>query len=94
LDRMGRVAAEGMALRAGVEPGDPEPQIAAVAILGLWRVLFGSMVRRAVGGRSAVEVRDAVIADIRSAARLIDEGLRSFGQEDGRRPGPHQYKRR
>jgi AcrR family transcriptional regulator len=94
LDRMGRVAAEGMALRAGVEPGDPEPQIAAMAILSLWRVQFGSMVRRAVDGRSAMEVRDAVIADIRSAARLIDEGLRSFGQGDARRARLHHHESR
>jgi AcrR family transcriptional regulator len=78
LDRMGQVAAEGMAARAGVDPGDPEPQIAASAILGLWRVQFGSMARHAIGDRTAIELRDAVIADVRRAAHLIETGLWSF----------------
>jgi AcrR family transcriptional regulator len=78
LDKMGRVAAEGIASRAGVSPADPEPQIAANAILGLWRIQFASMIRHAVGDRTAVEVRDAVIADVRRAAHLIDTGLWSF----------------
>jgi AcrR family transcriptional regulator len=80
LDRMGRVVAEGLALRADVEPDEPEPQIAAAAILGLWRIPFGSLVRHAVGGRTATDVRDAVIADVRRAARVIETGLGSFGR--------------
>jgi AcrR family transcriptional regulator len=78
LDRMGRVAAEGMAARAGMDPYDPEPQIAASAILGLWRVRFGSMAHHAIGDHSALELRDAVIADVRRAAHLIETGLWSF----------------
>jgi AcrR family transcriptional regulator len=81
LGRMGRVVAEGLAVRAGVGPDEPEPQIAAMAILGLWRIPFGSLVRHAVGGRTATDVRDAVIGDVSRAARLIDAGLGSFGQE-------------
>jgi AcrR family transcriptional regulator len=80
-DRMGRVAAVGLARRAGVGPDEPEPRIAAVAILGLWRIPFGSMVRHATPGRTAVEVRDAVMSDVRRAANVIDAGLRSFGWE-------------
>ena len=79
LDRMGQVAAEGMAARAGVDPQDPEPQIAASAVLGLWRVQFSSMARHAIGDRTVIELRDAVIADVRRAAHLIETGLRSFG---------------
>jgi AcrR family transcriptional regulator len=85
LDKMARVAAEGMARRAGVDPDDPEPQIAANAILGLWRIQFGSMVRHAVDKHSAVEVRDAVIADVRRAGRLIDNGLRLLIVQDNAR---------
>ena len=51
LDRMIQVAAKGIALRAGVDPGDPEPQIAANAILGSWRIQFESMLHHAVSGR-------------------------------------------
>jgi AcrR family transcriptional regulator len=81
LDRMGRMAAEGLASWAGVDSDEPEPQIAAVAILGLWRIPFDSMVRHATGGSTAAEVRDAVIADVRRAARVIEAGLRSFGPD-------------
>ena len=75
---MTQLAAEGIAIRAGLDPEDPEPQIAANAILGLWRVQYASMTRNAIAGRPAVEVRDAVIADVRQAAELIDTGLSSF----------------
>ena len=79
MDRVVEVAAEAMAMRAAVNPDDPEPQIAANAILGLWRVQYQAMMRHAGEGGTAAEVRDAVIADVRRAARLIDTGLWSFG---------------
>jgi AcrR family transcriptional regulator len=94
LDKMGRVAAEGIALRAGVRPDDPEPQIAANAILGLWRLPFQSMVRHASGRRTAAQVREAVVADIRRAAHLIDTGLRSFGEREVERPRSAPSRRR
>jgi len=78
MERLLQVAAEAMAERAGVDPQDPEPQVAAGALMGLWRIQFRSMVRHADGTRSAEEVRDAVIADVNRAARLIDTGLWSF----------------
>jgi hypothetical protein len=79
MDRMVQVAAEAMAARAGVNPEDPEPQIAANAILGLWRVLYRGLFRYATAEHTPAEVRDAVTADVRRAARLIDTGLWSFG---------------
>jgi AcrR family transcriptional regulator len=85
LDRMSQVAAQGIALRAGVDPGDPEPQIAANAILGLWRIQFESMIRHAASGRTSLEVRDAVIADVRRAADLLSTGLSRLAQAG---PGP------
>jgi hypothetical protein len=79
MERVIQVAAEAMAARAAVDPGDPEPQIAAHALAGLWQVQLQAMHRYADGTRSGAEVRDAVIADVRRAARLIDTGLWSFG---------------
>jgi AcrR family transcriptional regulator len=79
MERVMEVAAEAMAARAAVNPDDPEPQIAANAILGLWRVQYRAMARYAGEGGTSFEVRDAVIADVRRAARLIDTGLWSFG---------------
>jgi hypothetical protein len=61
-----------------VDPDDPEPQIAASAVLGLWRVQFGSMARHAIGDHTVIELRDAVIADVRRAAHLIETGLWTF----------------
>ncbi len=82
MDRITRVAAEELAARAGVDPSDPEPVVAAVAICALWGVMFGAMERhgRTATG-SAEEVGEAVAEDVRRAARLIDTGLWSFGLE-------------
>jgi hypothetical protein len=79
MDRLVEVAAQGMAARAGVDPEDPEPQIAADALLGLWRVQFRAMRKYADGSHSPAELRDLVIDEVRRAARLIDTGLWSFG---------------
>jgi AcrR family transcriptional regulator len=79
MDRLVEVAAQAMAARAGVDPEDPEPQIAAHALLGLWRVQYRALARYSDGTRSANEVRDGVLAEVRRAARLIDTGLWSFG---------------
>jgi AcrR family transcriptional regulator len=79
MDRLVQVAAAAMAARAGVNPDDPEPQIAATAILGLWRVQLRSMQAYSDGTRSAADVRMAVLSDVRRAARLIDTGLWAFG---------------
>ena len=79
MDRLVQVAAESMATRAGVNPDDPEPQIAAHAILGLWRVEFQALNKYSDGTRTGAQIRDTVMAEIRRAARLIDTGLWSFG---------------
>ncbi len=78
MDRIAHVAATAMAERAGMDPDDPEPRIAADAIIGLWSVQFRAMRRYADGTRTVEQIRDAVNADVRRAARLIDTGLWSF----------------
>jgi AcrR family transcriptional regulator len=78
MDRFVAVAAEVLAHRAGTGPDDPEPQIAATALLGLWRVQFQSLRRFLDGTRTVAEVREAVSAEVRRAARLVDAGLSSF----------------
>ena len=55
MDRIARVAAEAMAARVGMDPDDPEPQIAADAILALWRVMFRAMTKYSGGGFSPGE---------------------------------------
>ncbi len=86
-DRLAQVAAESLAARVGVDPSDPEPQIAADALMGLWRIYLRAFVKWSSGSLSPTEVRDAVLSDVRRAARLIDTGLWSFAtvmQDKGR----------
>jgi len=78
MDKFTAVAANILAGRAGVSPETPEPQIAAAALLGLWRIQYQALSRYLDGARPPAEVHQAVSADVRRAARLIDEGLSSF----------------
>jgi AcrR family transcriptional regulator len=84
MDRLVTVAAQVLAARAGLSADDPEPQIAARALLGLWHVQAESL-RKHLGGTRPDQLHELVMADVRRAARLIDTGLRSFAPP---RPGP------
>jgi AcrR family transcriptional regulator len=79
MDRYVQVAAKAMAERAGVDSDDPEPQIAAIAIVGLWRIYFRSVVKYSQENATPSDVREGVMKDVRRAARLIDTGVWSFG---------------
>ena len=81
MDQFVSVAAEVLAARAGLAADDPEPQIAARALLGLWHVQAESL-RRHLNGAPA-HVRELVAADVRRAGLLIDTGLRSFAGPAG-----------
>ena len=78
MDQFTAVAAAILAGRAGMSPDDPEPQIAATALLGLWRIQFQSLSRYLDGTRTPAQVHQAVTADVRRAAQLIETGLGSF----------------
>ncbi|HEY4330925.1 MAG TPA: TetR family transcriptional regulator, partial [Ilumatobacteraceae bacterium] len=77
-ERLTQVAAVALAERAGVDPDDPEPQIAATLILGLWRVQFLAMLRYADDSRTINEFTESVLGDIRRAAAVANGGLASF----------------
>ncbi len=77
MDQFVSVAAEILAARAGMSADDPEPQIAARALLGLWHVQAESL-RKHLDGAPAGRVHELVTADVRRAARLIENGLGSF----------------
>jgi AcrR family transcriptional regulator len=79
MERVVQAMAVAMAARAGVDPEDPEPQIAAHALGGLWHVMYLTVSRYSDGRYTARELREAVGAEVRRAARLIDTGLWSFG---------------
>ncbi|MEV4509556.1 TetR family transcriptional regulator [Dactylosporangium sp. NPDC049525] len=78
LDRLVAIAAEIIAGRAGLHADDPEPQIAATALLGLWQIQFGGLRGYLDGSRTPDQVREAVRVDVRRAAQVIDAGLRAF----------------
>jgi AcrR family transcriptional regulator len=74
-DRLVGVAAEILAERAGTGPDDPEPQIAATALLGLWPIQFQALGRHLDGTRTPEQLHAVVSADVRRAARLLADGL-------------------
>ena len=74
LQQMTATACEVLASRAGLDPRDPEPQIAAAALLGLWSVQVSSS-HKYLDGRSPAQVRDAVTAEVCRAAHLLETGL-------------------
>jgi len=78
MDQFAAVAAQILAERAGLRADDPEPQVAARALLGLWPVQASSLRRHLAGPHAPARLRELVTADVRRAARLIDAGLRSF----------------
>jgi AcrR family transcriptional regulator len=80
MDQFTAVAAAILADRAGMSADDPEPQITATALLGLWHVQFQALSKYLDGTRTPAQVHRAVTADVHRAAELINAGLRSFGQ--------------
>ncbi|MGC2167727.1 MAG: TetR family transcriptional regulator [Acidimicrobiales bacterium] len=79
IERLAQIAAESMAERAGVDPSDPEPQIAADALTSLWRIFYRAIVKYSVEDLSMDALRESVMGDVERAARLLDTGLWSFG---------------
>ncbi len=84
MDQFAAVATQILAARAGVSANDPEPQIAARALLGLWQVQAQSLRAHLNGAHPPARLHELVTADVRRAARLIDTGLRSFPASPGR----------
>ena len=92
MDKFVAVAAAVLAERAVMSPDAPEPQIAATALLGLWRIQFRALPKYLDGTRTPAQVHQAVTADVHRAAQLIDTGLSSFAAGtlagDRTRPSP------
>jgi AcrR family transcriptional regulator len=78
MDQFTAVAAAILAERAGMSPDDPEPQIAAIALLGLWRIQFQALGRSLAGAVEPAQVHQEVTAAVHRAAHLIAAGLSSF----------------
>lgn len=78
MDRLVGIAAEAMAARAGVGPDDPEPKVAAYAMLGLWQVQFQALRRHAASSDDVDLVIEQTTAEVQRAAKLINAGLWAF----------------
>jgi hypothetical protein len=78
MDQSASAATEILATRAGMAADDPEPQIAARALLGLWRVQAESLRKHLDDAPTPAQLHELVTADVRRAARLIDTGLSTF----------------
>lgn len=79
LDRSAAVVAQVLATRLGVAADDPEPQIAARSLLGLWHV-YAESLRKHLGDEttetpSPERLHAQVTADVTRAARLLQDGL-------------------
>jgi AcrR family transcriptional regulator len=76
--RLATVAAEELAAWAGIDPREPEPTIAAQALVGLQGVVFDSRLRHLAAGLRGSRLNDAIANDLDRAARLLEIGLGSF----------------
>ena len=77
-NRLVEVATEELATLAEVDPRDPEPQIAARAMVALYDLSQDSRMRHIEQGLRGGKLRAAVLADLERAARLLETGLWSF----------------
>lgn len=77
-DRLVEVATQELAAWAEIDPREPEPMIAARAVVALQDIAFASRIRHVEEGLRGSELRDAVGGDVARAARLLDTGLWSF----------------
>lgn len=84
-ERLARVVTEELAAQAGVDPHDPEPTIAGRALVGLTEISMQSRVRHTQAGLRGQELHEAVMRDVRRAARLLDTGLWAFNLPASRR---------
>ena len=73
-ERLTDEAAEALAARSSAEPG-PESQITAIALIGLWQVQARSITAHLATARTPGQLADAVAADVRRAARVLEDGL-------------------
>ncbi|OXM63303.1 TetR family transcriptional regulator [Amycolatopsis vastitatis] len=74
-DRYVDVAAEALASRTGLERTDPEAQITAAALIGLWRIQFHGLRTHLRPGHPIPEAVATVADQVRRAAGLLERGL-------------------
>ncbi|BEP16462.1 TetR/AcrR family transcriptional regulator [Acidothermaceae bacterium B102] len=79
-DQLIAAAADVLTVRTRRKPDDPEPLIAATALLGLWQVQATSLTRHLVTQATPAKVARAVTKDVARAASVLNDGLQSLDQ--------------
>jgi AcrR family transcriptional regulator len=74
-DRYVDVAAEALASRTGLEPTDPEAQITAAALIGLWRIQVHGLRAHLRPGHPIPAALATVAEQVGRAASLLERGL-------------------
>lgn len=77
MDRLVDATAEAIAGRLGRAAADPETQIAATSLVGLFRIQLRAIRQLADGTLSPRAVQQRVRSEVRRAATVIDHGLRT-----------------
>jgi len=78
-DRLERTTAEALAEQAGVGADEPEPRVAAAALIALWRIQFDALRKCALEERTLEATLEMVTAEVQRAARVVESGLWWFG---------------
>jgi AcrR family transcriptional regulator len=79
MERFVTEAAGLLAARTGMSPDDPEPQVIARTLLGLWHVQAASLRRHLDGAPSPARIHEAVTGDVQRAALLIEPVVNALG---------------
>lgn len=77
MDRLADATAEAIAGHLGRAADDPETQIAATSLVGLFQIQFRAIRRLADGSLDPQAVQQGVRSEVRRAAAVIDQGLRT-----------------
>ncbi len=77
MDRLVDATADAIADSLGAAVDDPEVQIAATSLIGLFRVQLRAIRRLADGTTQPHELQQTVRSEVRRAATVIDRGLRT-----------------
>ena len=91
---LAHLSAEMLAQRVGAGPDDPEPQIAASALVGLWPIQFQALSRHLAQALPLANIEEGVTTQVLRAARLLENGLGTLGSaaQCGRRSDPSQHR--
>jgi AcrR family transcriptional regulator len=80
-DLLVTAVAEILAERTHTGVDDPEPQISAIALVGLWQVQFQSLKKHLNDSPNPERIHQAVMSDTERAASLIESGIGTVARE-------------